>query len=72
MTCPRERTAVRCGAASATWPPSPSWPVNAPAALRFDIFYALSTSRYRWLDADHTREVLGFEPADRAEDHLAG
>ena len=46
--------------------------VNAPEDLRFDIFYALSTSRYRWLDADHAREVLGFEPADRAEDHLTG
>ena len=45
--------------------------INAPPVLRFDIFYALSNNRYRWLDADHTRDVLGFEPADRAEDALA-
>ena len=44
--------------------------VNAPPDLRFDIFYAVSSSRYRWLDAQHTRSVLGFEPADRAEHAL--
>jgi nucleoside-diphosphate-sugar epimerase len=44
--------------------------VNAPTELSFDVFYALSGNRYRWLDAEHTRAVLGFEPADRAEDRL--
>ena len=44
--------------------------VNAPPEVRFDIFYAVSGNRYRWLDAEHTRAVLGFKPADRAEDRL--
>ena len=44
--------------------------VNAPPEMRFDIFYAVSGNRYRWLDTEHTRAVLGFEPADRAEDRL--
>ncbi len=44
--------------------------VNAPPELRFDIFYAVSANRYRWLDSEHTRAVLGFSPADRAEDRL--
>ena len=42
--------------------------VNAPPELRFGIFFGVSANRYRWLDAEHTRAVLGFEPADRAED----
>lgn len=45
--------------------------VNAPAELRFGIFYGVSDNRYRWLDAEHTRRVLGFQPADRAEDAIA-
>ena len=44
--------------------------VDAPPEMRFDIFYAVSGNRYRWLDTEHTRAVLGFEPADRAEDRL--
>ena len=45
--------------------------VNAPAEMRFDVFYAVSDNRYRWLDAEHTRRVLGFQPVDRAEDAIA-
>ena len=45
--------------------------VTAPPELRFDIFYALSANRYRWVDAEHTRAVLGFTPADCAEDAAA-
>ena len=44
--------------------------VAAPAEMGFDIFYAVSDNRYRWLDTEHTRAVLGFHPADRAEDRL--
>ena len=44
--------------------------INAPPELRFGIFYAVSDNRYRWLDTEHTRSVLGFQPADRAEDRL--
>ena len=44
--------------------------VNAPPELSFGIFFAVSDNRYRWLDTEHTRTVLGFHPADRAEDRL--
>jgi hypothetical protein len=44
--------------------------VNAPPDLQFGVFFALSDNRYRWLDTEHTRAVLGFHPADRAEDRL--
>lgn len=41
----------------------------APPALRFDIFFAASRNRWGYRDLDHARTVLGFEPADAAEDH---
>ncbi len=44
--------------------------VNAPPEMRFGIFYAVSDNRHRWLDTEHTRSVLGFQPADGAEDRL--
>ena len=42
--------------------------VNADDSLRFDIFYGMSNNDYRWVDIEHAREVLGYEPQDRAED----
>ena len=45
--------------------------VNAPESVRFDIFYGMSDNRYRWVDLDHAREVVGYAPRDRAEDHPA-
>ena len=45
--------------------------VNAPEDLKFDIFYGVSNNRYRWVDIDHAREVLGYIPEDSAEDVLA-
>lgn len=44
--------------------------VQAPEDLRFDIFYGVSNNRYRWVDIDHPREVLGWVPQDSAEDRL--
>lgn len=44
--------------------------IEAPADLRFDIFYGVSNNRWRWVDIDHPREVLGYIPADSAEDRL--
>ena len=44
--------------------------VAAPEDLRFDIFYGVSNNRYRWVDIDHPREVLGWVPRDSAEDHI--
>jgi nucleoside-diphosphate-sugar epimerase len=44
--------------------------INAPDDLKFDIFYGLSESRYRWADIDHAAQVLGYVPKDKAEDRL--
>ena len=45
--------------------------VEAPETLRFDIFYGVSDNRYRWVDIEHAREVVGYEPLDNAEDYLS-
>lgn len=44
--------------------------INAPEELRFDIFYGMSDNRWRWVDIEHARQVVGYEPQDRAEDWL--
>lgn len=41
----------------------------APATLRFAVCFVTSDNAWSYRDAAHAREVLGFEPADRAEDH---
>ena len=46
--------------------------IDAPDDLRFDIFYAVSNNRYRWVDIEHAREVVGYVPQDRAEDYPEG
>jgi len=43
----------------------------APPTVRFDIFFATSRNRWGYRDLDHARTVVGFEPADAAEDHRA-
>jgi nucleoside-diphosphate-sugar epimerase len=43
----------------------------APPTVRFDIFFATSLNRWGYRDLDHARAVVGFEPADAAEDHRA-
>jgi nucleoside-diphosphate-sugar epimerase len=43
--------------------------IAARPTLRFDTFYAVSDNRWGYRDLEHARAVLGFEPADRAEDH---
>lgn len=44
--------------------------IAAPDSMRFDIFYAASDNRYRWVDIAHGRERLGYSPLDNAEDHF--
>ncbi|MCD6285917.1 MAG: NAD(P)-dependent oxidoreductase [Anaerolineae bacterium] len=44
--------------------------VDAPDDLRFDIFYGVSDNDYNWVDIEHAREVLGYEPLDRAEEKI--
>jgi nucleoside-diphosphate-sugar epimerase len=41
----------------------------APLTLAFDVFFATSRNRWGYRDLDHARSVIGFEPADAAEDH---
>lgn len=41
----------------------------APPELSFGIFFATSDNRWSYRDLAHARAALGFEPADRAEDH---
>jgi NAD+ dependent glucose-6-phosphate dehydrogenase len=37
--------------------------------LKFDVFYGVSNNTWRFWDLTHSREVLGYEPQDNAEDH---
>ncbi len=42
--------------------------VDAPDALRFDVFYGVSDNDYNWVDIEHARHVLGYVPLDCAEE----
>lgn len=44
--------------------------VKAPKNLKFDIFYAVSKSRFQWIDSEHIKEVLGFESIDCENDRV--
>jgi NAD+ dependent glucose-6-phosphate dehydrogenase len=46
--------------------------VQAPEAVRFNVFYAVSDNRLCWVDINHARQVLGYAPQDRAEDRVGG
>jgi nucleoside-diphosphate-sugar epimerase len=41
--------------------------IQAPPDVQFDIFYAVSDNAYRWVDIEHAREVLGYDPQDSAD-----
>ena len=43
--------------------------IAAPPSVRFDTFFATSNNRWGYRDLAHAREVLGWQPLDRAEDH---
>jgi nucleoside-diphosphate-sugar epimerase len=43
--------------------------VEAPEALRYDIFFGTSRNKWGYRDLNHPRAVLGWEPVDAAEDH---
>jgi nucleoside-diphosphate-sugar epimerase len=43
--------------------------IEAPASVRFDVFYVVSANRWSYRDLEHARAVLGWTPMDRAEDH---
>ena len=44
--------------------------IQAPASLRFDIFFGQSDNPYNLVGIQHTRDVLGYQPQDRAEESL--
>lgn len=41
--------------------------IEAPPALKFDIFFVNSQNKWGYRDLVHSREVVGFEPQDAAE-----
>lgn len=43
--------------------------IGADESVRFGIFYGMSNNDYRWVDIEQARQVIGFEPQDRAEDN---
>ena len=43
--------------------------LDAPATLRYEIVFGNSRNKWGYRDLEHTREVLGWEPVDAAEDH---
>lgn len=43
--------------------------IEAPPELRFDTFFVNSDNAYGYRDLEHARQVVGFVPEDRAEDH---
>ena len=45
--------------------------IEAPATVRFDVFFVVSDNRWNYRDLAHARAVLGWTPMDRAEDHSA-
>jgi nucleoside-diphosphate-sugar epimerase len=42
--------------------------IEAPASLRFDVFFGQSNNPYNLVDIEHPRRVLGYEPQDSVED----
>jgi nucleoside-diphosphate-sugar epimerase len=43
--------------------------IEAPASLRFDVFFGQSNNPYNLVDIAHPRRMLGYEPQDSVEDH---
>jgi NAD+ dependent glucose-6-phosphate dehydrogenase len=44
--------------------------IQAPDILRHGVFYGVSDNRWRWVDIEHARQVLGYKPQDRSEDRF--
>lgn len=43
--------------------------IDAPEDLRFAIYYGMSDNQWRWVDLEEARQQVGYQPANRAEDH---
>jgi len=46
--------------------------IQAPEDLKFDIFFGHSDNHPNLVDIEHARDVLGYQPKDRAEDRFKG
>jgi nucleoside-diphosphate-sugar epimerase len=46
--------------------------LDAPATLRYDVFFVVSDNRWNYRDLEHARDVLGFRPLDAAERRREG
>ncbi len=44
--------------------------IDAPDDLRFGIFFAVSNNRWNYRDLSHSRDVLGWQPQDTADDKM--
>lgn len=44
--------------------------IEAPADVRFDIFYGLSDNTWNWADIEHAKDVIGYAPQDNADEWL--
>ena len=42
--------------------------IEAPADLRFDVFFVVSNNRWGYRDISRAIEVVGYDPKDNAED----
>ena len=42
--------------------------LEAPQCLHYDIFYGVSNNRWRFWDTTHSKDVIGYEPQDNAEE----
>jgi hypothetical protein len=43
--------------------------IDAPADVRYAVVHVVSDNRFGYRDLEHARQVLGYVPLDRAEDH---
>lgn len=41
--------------------------IEAPDTVKFDVFYSISNSRYGWVDIEHARKTVGYQPQDTVE-----
>ena len=41
--------------------------IEADENLKYDIFYVLSNNRWRFMDIEHARRTIGYEPQDSTE-----
>jgi hypothetical protein len=41
--------------------------IEAPASVRFDVFFVVSNNRWNYRDLEHPKRVLGWTPLDSAD-----